>query len=163
EKAAANLEFLLKSGLITDPTLSGKIHEYLATRKPGSGPALPPASGRVAFEQSPLLSESLRVALQSQFDGYFRYLDRIGFTKPKVPVTVKIESMDSPNAYYVGEDNTIHVDARMADDPTVGLREYNHHLLGAAGLQSHESVIVESGLADYLSCSYLNDPDVGGK
>jgi hypothetical protein len=45
EKAADNLEFLLKTGLIDDPVRAAKIQKYLAERIPGKGPSLPAASG----------------------------------------------------------------------------------------------------------------------
>jgi len=45
DKAADNLEFLLKAGLIDDPGRVQRIEKYLAARTPGNGPALPTASG----------------------------------------------------------------------------------------------------------------------
>lgn len=45
DKAANNLEFLLKAGLISDPARQAKLREFLATREPGSGPTLPPQTG----------------------------------------------------------------------------------------------------------------------
>src|SRR5712692_5998779 len=45
DKAADNLEFLLKTGLIDDPGRAQKIQRFLANRVPGNGPALPTASG----------------------------------------------------------------------------------------------------------------------
>ncbi|HEX6904314.1 MAG TPA: serine protease [Thermoanaerobaculia bacterium] len=42
DKAAGNLEFLLNAGLISDPEVTPRIHKFLTSRKPGSGPALPP-------------------------------------------------------------------------------------------------------------------------
>jgi len=45
DKAAANLEFLLKTGLIDDPGRAKSIEHFLANRAPGNGPALPTASG----------------------------------------------------------------------------------------------------------------------
>jgi V8-like Glu-specific endopeptidase len=45
DKAAANLEFLLKAGLISDPEGKSRIQKYLSSRTPGGGPALPTASG----------------------------------------------------------------------------------------------------------------------
>jgi len=45
DKAAANLEFLLNSGLIDDPGRAQKIKQFLSSRAPGNGPALPTATG----------------------------------------------------------------------------------------------------------------------
>jgi len=47
DKAADNLEFLLKTGLIDDAGRAEKIQKFLANRVPGNGPALPTASGEI--------------------------------------------------------------------------------------------------------------------
>ena len=76
---------------------------------------------------------------------------------------VSVEEMDAPNAYYTN--NRVVIDRRIAEDPWVALREYNHHILigaknfawlGPAGG-------LESGLADYFACSFLDSPNVGEK
>lgn len=41
DKAAENLRFLINAGLIGDSSLRKSVVEFLATRKPGSGPVLP--------------------------------------------------------------------------------------------------------------------------
>lgn len=43
DKAAENLEFLLKAGLIRNAAQSGTLSQYLSERKPGTGPSLPSA------------------------------------------------------------------------------------------------------------------------
>ena len=163
ERAALNLEFLLESGLISDPALSSNIKGYLNKRQPGDGPSLPAPSGRVEFEKSDLLTKSLEQRLQDTLKRYFDYLDRIGFPKPSDKVTVSIEAMDSPNAYYV--DNRVVIDQRIAEDPTVALREYNHHILTTRENRVAQGAFgaLESGLADYFACSFLNNPNVGEK
>lgn len=163
ERAASNLEFLIQSGLISDPALSSNIGAFLKQRKPGTGPSLPSPSGRLGFEKSELLTESMRQSLQDTLTRYFGYLDRIGFPKPNAAVIVSIEAMDSPNAYYVN--NRIVIDRRMAEDPSVALREYNHHILTTTknGKPVGPFAALESGLADYLACSFLNNPSLGEK
>ena len=44
EKAAENLKFAVEVGLITEPTIRSGIEKFLADRKGGAGPALPPGS-----------------------------------------------------------------------------------------------------------------------
>lgn len=44
DKAAENLKFLLEAGLIADPDTGKRLADFLANRKPGSGPTLPPPS-----------------------------------------------------------------------------------------------------------------------
>ena len=41
DRAAVNLEFLLKAGLITNAQLKADLKQYLTDRKPGQGPSLP--------------------------------------------------------------------------------------------------------------------------
>jgi hypothetical protein len=103
----------------------------------------------------------MQQSLQDTLTRYFGYLDRIGFPKPDAAVTVSIEAMDAPNAYYVN--NRIVIDRRMADDPSVALRVYNHHILTAAKNRRRVGPLaaLESGLADYFACSFLNNPNLG--
>ena len=127
ELAASNLEFLVQSGLIADPSLLLRLEEFLKKRKPGTGPSLPSPSGRIGFEKSELLTQPLQQSLQDTLARYFDYLDRIGFPKPSAAVMVSVEEMDAPNAYY--PNNRVVIDRRIAEDPWVALREYNHHIL----------------------------------
>jgi hypothetical protein len=161
ERAASNLEFLLQSGLISDRALSSNVEAFLKNRKPGTGPSLPSPSGRLAFEKSELLTESMQQSLQDTLKEYFNYLDRIGFPKPSAAVTVSIEAMNPPNAYYVN--NRIVIDRRMAEDPSVALREYNHHILTTTKNIDWVGpfLALESGLADYFACSFLKNPNLG--
>jgi hypothetical protein len=59
DKAAINLEFLVDSGLLTDPEQTERIKRYLKERKPGQGPSLP-SPGQI--EPSPHLSTDLSLA-----------------------------------------------------------------------------------------------------
>ncbi|MEJ8850627.1 glycoside hydrolase family 75 protein [Variovorax rhizosphaerae] len=45
DKAADNLRFLVSAGLILDAGLKSNLSEFLANRKPGTGPNLPSATG----------------------------------------------------------------------------------------------------------------------
>jgi hypothetical protein len=161
EKAAGNLAFLLESGLVNEPLLTKKLGNYLKSREPGSGPSLP-ATGRVEFEKSSVLSQPLQGKLQALLDSYFIYLEKIGFPASGSQVKVKIVDDRVVNAYYVNNSMVIH--RQLADDPSVALREYNHHILDADkhGWRSN-IVAIESGLADYFACSFLDSPLLGGK
>lgn len=163
EGAAANLGFLLDAGLIADQTLSEKVQKFLKNRRPGAGPALPAPSSRVGFEQSNLLTGPLQKTLEARLTRYFAYLDHIGFPSPNSAVTVSIQSLERPNAYYLSTKNTIVIDERLAADPSVSLREYNHHILGTKWSAANfvGSASIESGLADYFACSFLDNPEIG--
>ena len=166
EKAASNLEFLLESGLLTEPTLISKLSRFLKQRTPCSGQSLPSSNARVGFEQSDLLTKSLQENLQKLLDSYFIYLDQVGFPPAQRKVTVKVKSLPSPNAYYLDTDDTIVIDQKIADDPSVVLREYNHHILMLKDEQQKwrgNYAAIESGLADYFACSFLNNPHLGEK
>jgi hypothetical protein len=162
KRAAANLEFLLKSGLISDTTLATKLQSFLKTRQPGAGPALPSQGERVGYARSELLSEPVQNSLEATLSRYFEYLDRIGFPKQIAKVTVAVEDMGAPNALYFPADKQIKIDRRLVDDPSVALREYAHHVLIAPRTGDFPATrAIESGLADYFACSFLNNPKVG--
>jgi hypothetical protein len=160
DHAARNLDFLLESGLISDSQRMAKIKMFLAERKPGAGPALPSASGRVAFEPSSSLSEDLQKKLDKILQDYIAYLDRLGFPAGE-RVRVKIEQTSTPNAYYV--DNMIVIDPKLSGDMSVALREYNHHILTSKLSEEWKDHFgaIESGVADYLACSFLDNPKLG--
>ena len=161
ERAASNLEFLFQSGLISDQMLSSNIKAFLDKRQPGTGPSLPSPFGRLVFEKSELLTEPLKQRLQDTFTRYIDYLNRIGFPMPSATVTVSIETMDGPNAFY--RNNRIVIDARIAEDLSIALRMYTHHILTTGENRSAfgRLAALESGLADYFACSFLNNPNLG--
>lgn len=164
KRAADNLKFLLRSGLIADKTLATRLQSFLDTTKPGAGPALPSPGERVGFARSDLLSHAVQNSLEATLSRYFEYLDRIGFPKQIAKVTVAVEDMEPPNAYYSVPDKQIKIDPRLVEDPYVALREYAHHVLMAPGINDFPaSRGIESGLADYFAGSFLNNPKVGEK
>lgn len=61
DKAAENLRFLVDAGLVTDVPLKQRVSEFLAARKPGSGPTLPSAAAAPKLT-SPII-ENARVYL----------------------------------------------------------------------------------------------------
>jgi hypothetical protein len=164
EKAAGNLEFLLKSGLIVEPMRAAKLTAFLADRKPGAGPSLPASNSRIAFEATDLLTETIQANLQKQLDSYIAYLGKIGFSNLTERVIIKVDKFPTPTAYYDPSAKNIVLDIKMVADPHVAMREYNHHVL----LTNHrikqpfsQYAAIESGLADYFASSFLNNPRVG--
>jgi len=166
EKAASNLEFLLKSGLVAEQDRVKKLAEFLAKRAPGAGPSLPAAAPRFAFEPTDVLTHPLQATLQKLLDEYVAYLDRIEFPKTDKRVTIKVDKLSMANAYYSSSDNTILIDHRLVDDPVVALREYSLHVLASRAAPPRQGRYgqydaIESGMADYLACTFLNNPKVG--
>lgn len=165
EKAADNLEFLLQSGLVTDESIQKKLSAYLASRTPGTGPALPSlGNSRIGFEESTPAERPLQEHLEARLNQFLNYLDRIGFPPSKRRVLVRIETKKIDNAYYDGE--RIVIDKRLVDDASVALREYGHHLLASGHEKlgwTGQSAAIESGLADYFACSFLDNSKLGEK
>src|SRR4051812_45512412 len=53
DKAAENLDFLLKAGLIINKTRRADIERYLKERQPGKGPRLPPVTATMNAVEAP--------------------------------------------------------------------------------------------------------------
>jgi hypothetical protein len=163
ESAARNLEFLLKTGLVTDPERVPRLTEFLASRAPGSGPSLPAPGARIGFEPTDAALEPERAKMQKHLEEFTRYLDRVGFPPAIRKVIVKIDKLPSPNAYYASNTSTIVIDTTMAADPSVPLHVYMHHVLGSKGPKARrgQQLAIESALADYFACSFLGNPRLG--
>jgi hypothetical protein len=158
ETAATNLKFLLASGLITDPERVEKVKVFLGNREVGGGPALPAAGGISVFDASGNLSEDINKLLRD----YQRHHSSIGLVASRPNMVFKSEGY-WPISYYAPPDK-IFMDPRMAADLTVLLREYNHHVLRSKlGLAewTGDLAAIESGVADYLGCSFLDNPRFG--
>ena len=167
EEAAENLDFLVKSGLLSDPKLIARLNRFLDERAPGSGPSLPVVTvrGGVTFERSAALTRPLQQSLQSLLESYLTYFDELGFVRPEQDVTIRIAEQVVGLAQYNFVAGTISIDSRIADDLSIPLREVNHHLLwpGSRPHSGSELEVIESGLADYFACSFLNNPNLGEK
>jgi hypothetical protein len=164
ETAAGNLTFLLQSGLVTDAAISAKLSAYLATRTPGSGPALPSPNTRIGFDENTPIDRTVQQELEERFAEYLAFLDRTGFPPASKKVLIKLDDTNIGNTYYDG--SKIVIDERVADDPSVPLREYTHHVLAKhfeGDAYRGQYAAIESALADYFTCSFLNNPKLGEK
>src|SRR2546423_557623 len=63
ERAASNMEFLLKSGLVANEVRSARLGQYLRDRRPGTGPSLPAAT-RFGFEPTEALTTGTQKILE---------------------------------------------------------------------------------------------------
>jgi hypothetical protein len=164
ETAAKNLTFLLDTGLVSGTPRAARLREFLTHRQPGTGPALP-APTRFSFERTEALTPSVQNELQKNLESYIAYLDTIGFPSGIRKAQVKIDTLDSPNAFYDGTTNTLVIDSRLINDIYPLLREYGHHMLMAqhpfAWSEQTQVTAIESGLADYFAGSFMNNPKVG--
>jgi hypothetical protein len=115
----------------------------------------------LAFSGTTPEQERFLSAALGQFNEYLQSLAVDVGPAPSVEVRTGIQ-----NAYYDGTNNKIVLDAPLASDQDVVLREYTHHVLMSMRPESYEDLErsgqgVESGLADYLACSSTDDPVLG--
>ena len=108
------------------------------------------------------IAPELEKKLGAVLERFHAYLADLELSVGQVP-TVRMEEMVTPNAYYV--ENQIVLSKALADDPDVVCREYSHHVLMGVVSQDRRgfqaAMAVESGLADYLTCSFKGDPLFG--
>jgi hypothetical protein len=164
EKAASNLRFLLQSGLVDEASRSKKLEIFLDKRKAGEGPSLPSAASRFGFEQTDALTVPIQTKIQNVLEDYIAYLDKIGVPNVAKKVNIRLERKEPPDIYYRQIDNTMIIDPRIADDPLISMRAFNHHALQRReGDQLWEGQYdaIESGLADYFACSFVGNPTFG--
>ncbi|HKB05211.1 MAG TPA: hypothetical protein VKD90_23505 [Gemmataceae bacterium] len=114
------------------------------------------------YEPSTALTPALQRELDTQIEGYHQYLGRVGFQLPRQAAIVHVDPQVDNAMYYLGE-NKLVLGPLFAKDPSALFREYSHHALERASLGKgfFEFEKVESGLADYFSCSYRDDPTIG--
>jgi len=105
------------------------------------------------------IAPELERKLGAVLEQFHAYLADLKLSVGQVP-TVRMEEMDVPNAYYV--ENQIVLSKELADDPDIVCREYSHHVLMGVVAQdirrAPAAMGVESGLGDYLPCSFKEDP-----
>ena len=169
ETAAKNLEFLLDAGLVRDKLIAERIKSYLAMRKPGTGPSLPAQGAAVVVDRASNLSRDQEAYLTAALTRYANYLKSLGLSLGDKEVRLIIYDKgelggDHVNAYYLIDKAELHVHRSISHDFSVFFREYSHHALlydrkGGEGIG--ECAAVESGVADYLTASFLNDPRIG--
>lgn len=126
-------------------------------------------SERFVFEPSPSLTPELRRSLEASVASFIEYLENLGY-KPKMEgrIRVNVQPHVPGTAVYYPERNTISIDQAVARDPDVALKKYADHVLVSsireslvswAQVQMFEGI--ESGLADYLTCSFNNNSKLG--
>ncbi|GAA4605215.1 hypothetical protein BJY16_005300 [Actinoplanes octamycinicus] len=117
--------------------------------------------------------------LRGVLEAFQEYLAGLGYRSEAPLPRIHIGPLDDAaissvysdtNAFYYGARNLIVVGRSLADDPSVLLREYSHHILddlapGAAGNWTSggitDAASIHSALADYLPCSFQDDPCFG--
>ena len=114
------------------------------------------------------LPESLQKKLTQAADSYLRYFEKFGYVPKTTSVNLSTK-VNIPGAlsYYDSATNSIVMQKEVAEDETILLREYSHHILYSAlsfnALDSNtkwksSAVPIEYGLADYFIASFRNQP-----
>src|SRR5262245_36257538 len=162
EKAASNLEFLLKSGLVAEPERVTKLGQFLGSRKPGAGPSLPAPAGaaRFEFEPTPALTKAVQESMEDNLSKYIVYLEAIGLKTDLKKASIRLDPTTS--VAYHSDKNEIVVGP---DTPaSVIFTYFAIHALGQAHSPLLEvprvpaqtqPLVILPALASYLTCSYL--------
>jgi hypothetical protein len=112
-------------------------------------------------EKVDFIGEKLGLALGT----YQQYLEALGY-RGTGTVSLEIDStMESGLlSYYDPDRRKIVVSRKFAEDPIVVYREYSHHVLFSSGIPNDPNsaywlyYAIESGLAWYFPCSFVNNP-----
>ena len=122
----------------------------------------------INFKPSNALTPQIQKELQNTLDLFRQYLKKIGFPISEGQVDIEVRA-NEPFPHYEGSKRLIVVSAEFAEEPYVSLREYMHHALTVSqNLESYQRwppilMSIESGLADYFSGSYVDNPILGEK
>ena len=109
-----------------------------------------------------------RPQIKKWLSEYLRSLQEVGYLPGLRGVTIASEPR-LQNAYYDERSRRIVIGESLLGDQDVVLREYTHLILATSDTKqsgvdpffTREGAAIESGLADYLPASSLNDPKIG--
>ena len=166
ERAAANMEFLLKSGLVTNEERVARLAQYLKDRPTGTGPSLPTATGAFTFEPADALTKPIQDRLQKSLDAYVGYLKKVGFPSATSGVKIKVDKARNTNTMYSSSDNELAIGEKILGDVSVALQTFTYHVLEGATPETTDRsdlllASLEVGLADYFTSSFLKNPRLG--
>jgi hypothetical protein len=114
-----------------------------------------------SFVPSSSLTSELKTELENSLTSFRSYMGRLGFSIGARPISVEI----APGVEYKGfaalwnpGTSSIVVASAFARDKVSVLRQLAHPSLHTKTIQSPEYLAIESGLATYFPCSFLNHP-----
>jgi hypothetical protein len=160
KQAAANLIFLDNAKLIhlTEEQRKPLVDE--AGKNPL--PSLPKAGG-IVFQPSVALTPELQNSLEASLNSFQKYLQNLGYQSSDSQISVEVQPEVQGYAYYDGAHNHMVLSQAAASDLDIVFREYAHYVLLSLIKepfqdwgQAYRSI--ESGLADYLPCSFGGNP-----
>lgn len=121
---------------------------------------------KIGFTATSKVSAETKSRLNAEFEKFKEYLQARGYKGKdamiEIDITDKIEN--GMLAYYDPAKQRAVIESKYADEAVILLREYMHHVLGSSGVSENLRGkiwvyrAIESALAWYLPCSFLNDP-----
>ena len=113
----------------------------------------------VKFKPSASLTPELKQNLGRVFGSFHSYLQAVGFSLGKNPPIAFVDPSVQEQTYYDPSQNQIVISSDWVGFEDAGLREYTYYSLVAVNKdlsQTQSLQGLESGLADYFPCSFLN-------
>jgi hypothetical protein len=117
------------------------------------------------------LSANQQAKLTQSADGFLRYFEQLGYTPKTKTINFSTNvAVQDALSYYEPVSNTIVIGPKVADDESILLHEYAHHILYSSlafdalngdPVWKFSAVAIEFGLADYFVASFRNEPVVG--
>jgi hypothetical protein len=109
DKAADNLDFLLKTGLIDDALRAARIQKYLAERIPGKGPSLPAASGAsLTGDTERFLGEARKTAKLTPVTGKPEGFADLAALLDSLPSDTEMQALKiTPNSGRTAQENRV--------------------------------------------------------
>ncbi|MBI5479520.1 MAG: PepSY domain-containing protein [Deltaproteobacteria bacterium] len=144
-------------------TLRGR---YVDVRD-GLGPLAVGDAGRFDFPRTD--RRFGEVMAYAHGDALAAYLDALGFATRRQPIVATVNAFPELNAFYDARTGGLYFGAvdgfRVADDADVILHELGHAIVDsqAPGLMrgTRDDAALHEGYADYLACSFADEPHVG--
>ena len=159
DKSAVNLKFLIDSGLISDRERVDRIANYLASRKSGTGPSLPPQSGfsgNFEFQRTQDFTSELQEMVLGNLRDYSAYLEGLGLKGGEKKIRVRIVSSLGAREVLTS-DNVIEIDPRIVSDVDMARMAYTDYVL-LSNVDTNEIqrmlASLSNGINYYLTASY---------
>jgi hypothetical protein len=121
---------------------------------------------KLGFTASSKVSAETKSRLEEAFGKFQQYLRSLGYrgTAETISIDIRDKMETGALSYYDPDKRMMVIDRKYADDPIILYREYGHHVLYSSGLPNDPNstlwfyYAIESGLAWYFPCSFVNNP-----
>jgi hypothetical protein len=117
---------------------------------------------KLGFTPTSKISPEAKDRLETAFAKFQNYISGLGHQGTAGPISIDIrEKMDlAMIGYYDPDKRMMVIDSKYISESAVVYREYMHHVLYPNGIpkESPNYYAIESGLAWYFPCSFIDDP-----